>query len=182
MRTARLKTTLPLLLFIALVFFLYRGVFVNPRILPSALIGKPVPHFLLPSLTHPARTFTQKDLNGHLSLVNVWATWCMVCKVEHPVLMAIAKTHTLPLYSLDYKDNKQGAQAWLKTEGDPYQLTGFDVRGNTAINFGVYGTPETFLVDTHGVIRFKHVGAMTMAVWHNQFVPLIQKLRLKKVA
>lgn len=175
--TRLFKASLPLIIFAALAFFLWRGLSLNPRHLPSALINKPAPQFQLATVETPGATFSKKDLLGQVSLVNVWATWCVACREDHPVLMDIAAHSDVPIYGLDYKDDQKKAQQWLKVFGNPYQKIGFDASGNTAINWGVYGTPETFLVDKHGVIRYKQIGPMTHQVWQEKFLPLIKQLR-----
>ncbi len=170
----------PLLLFILLAIFLWRGLHNDPHHVPSALMNKPVPQFSLYKLAKPEQTFTNKALLGHVSLLNVWASWCITCRVEHPVLMDIARQNIVPIYSLDYKDQRQRAQHWLSQYGNPYQQTGFDKDGRVAINFGVYGTPETFVIDRHGVVRYKLIGAINHEIWQNTILPLINKLTAEK--
>lgn len=172
---------LPLLIFAVLIAFLWHGIGRDPHVLPSALLNKPAPTFTVNTVYKSQKTFSNQDLHGKISLVNVWATWCFVCKREHQVLDQIANQDVVTIYGLDYKDNRGKAIAWLSERGDPYQKIGFDATGRIAINWGVYGTPETFLVDQQGIIRYKHVGEMTMAIWQQDFLPLIAKLKHKGI-
>lgn len=178
----QVKTLIPLILFIALVIFLWKGIGKNPHILPSALLNKPIPSFRLPRVEVKDKWFVRHDLLGKVSLVNVWATWCVVCQDEHRVLNVIASQNIVPIYGLDYKDNLSHAKKWLALHGNPYQVIGFDARGRVAINWGVYGTPETFLVDKRGIIRYKQVGAMTLKIWQQAFLPRIKKLKKEMVS
>jgi cytochrome c biogenesis protein CcmG, thiol:disulfide interchange protein DsbE len=167
---------LPLVCFIILSVFFARGLQLNPREIPSALINQPAPVFSLPELKNPEKEFTHNIFLGHVSLLHVWASWCNTCAAEHPFIMDLARTYQIPIYSLDYKDNKQKALDFLKQYGDPYQETGFDKNGAVSINFGVYGTPETFLIDSQGIIRYKQIGAISPKIWKNKIRPLIEKL------
>jgi cytochrome c biogenesis protein CcmG/thiol:disulfide interchange protein DsbE len=169
----------PLVIFLALAALLYKGLALDPRLVPSPLIDKPVPEFTLPQLEQPDRQFSHLDLRGKVSLVNVWATWCVACRSEHPVLMRLAQ-QGIPIYGLDYKDTRDDARRWLLQYGDPYVVNGFDEHGRVGIDWGVYGTPETFLVDKQGIIRYKRVGPMTMDIFNQDILPLIEKLRGEK--
>jgi cytochrome c biogenesis protein CcmG/thiol:disulfide interchange protein DsbE len=174
-----LQTTrylIPLAVFIILVILLWRGLTLDPRQVPSALLNKPAPEFDLANLTAPPERFTNQALLGHVSLLNVWATWCVTCRAEHPFLMDLARTKSIVIYGLDYKDNKATAKQWLAKYGNPYQLIGADQLGKVAINWGVYGTPETFIIDGRGIIRYKIIGALTPVIWQEQVAPLIHKL------
>jgi len=166
----------PLVLFLALAGLLYKGLNLNPRLVPSPLIGKPAPEFSLPTLEQPEKQLRLADLKGQVSLLNVWATWCSGCRAEHPALMKLAE-QGVPIYGLDYKDNAADAKRWLMQYGSPYIANAFDADGRVGIDWGVYGTPETFIVDRQGIIRHKHVGPLTGDVIRNEILPMIQKLR-----
>lgn len=170
----RLILLLPLAIFLGIAVFLYRGLFLDPAELPSALIGKPLPAFSLPSVDEPGRTFTVADLKGP-ALVNVWATWCVACKVEHPVLNDLAG-RGVTLYGVNYKDDTAAAQKWLKEFHNPYRLNVSDAQGTLGLDLGVYGAPETFLIDKQGVIRHKYVGVIDERVWREQIAALYQGL------
>jgi cytochrome c biogenesis protein CcmG, thiol:disulfide interchange protein DsbE len=166
----------PLIFFVALAVILWRGLSLNPQQLPSALINKPIPAFALPQLSHPQNLFSDRQLYGHVTLLNVWATWCSNCQLEHPVLVDISQTQHIPIYGLNYKDSRTRAIQWLQHYGNPYRAIGFDHAGKVAINLGVYGTPETFIIDQHGIIRYKHIGPITQEVWENVIKPEINHL------
>jgi len=166
---------LPLALFLVLAVFLYRGLFLDPAELPSALIGKPFPEFSLPSVHDSARTLTAADLKGKPALVNVWATWCPTCKAEHQMLNQLAG-QGVNIVGVNYKDDNAAARKWLKDFLDPYQLNIEDQVGSLGLNLGVYGAPETFLIDKDGIIRHKYVGAIDERVWREQLAPLYQEL------
>lgn len=166
---------LPLIIFLGIAGFLWKGLKNDPHQLPSALINKPLPEFTYPSLVHEGQKITQKEFLGHVSLLNVWGTWCITCHAEHPVLMDIARSKEVLIYGLDYKDNPIVAKQWLKKYGDPYQDVISDEKGTLAIDFGVYGTPETFVIDKHGVIRYKHIGAISPDVWQDKIQPEVKK-------
>jgi cytochrome c biogenesis protein CcmG/thiol:disulfide interchange protein DsbE len=171
---------IPLALFAVLVAFLAVGLSLNPRLVPSPLIGKPAPEFTLPELADPAKTLSRQDLLGKVSLVNVWASWCVSCRVEHPLLMEIAKTGKVQVYGLNYKDERPDAMRWLATYGDPYLANAFDQNGRVGIDWGVYGTPETFVVDRRGTIRYKVIGPITEDVWQKELLPLVRKLEAER--
>lgn len=174
--TYLLRYFLPLITFLILIAFLWRGLYLDPRKLPSALINKPAPAFALPTLINPKIIFTKNDLLGHWSLLHVWATWCLTCQEEQPFLMDLARDRSIPIYAIDYKDDANTAKQWLHDHGNPYQLIGFDVHGDTGINWGVYGTPETFLIDKNGEIRYKVTGALTPEIWQTKILPMIKNL------
>ena len=171
-----LRYLLPLAIFIAIAFFLWRGLALNPREVPSPLIGKTVPAFKVPILSDANRTLSDADLRGTVYLLNVWGSWCVSCREEHPVLVELAKKGTIPLYGLNWKDRQADALAWLARYGDPYIASGVDRDGKVAIDFGVYGAPETYLIDREGVIRFKQTGPLTWQIIEQKIMPLVAKL------
>jgi cytochrome c biogenesis protein CcmG/thiol:disulfide interchange protein DsbE len=168
---------LPALVLLLLIGLFARGLFLDPTKVQSPLIGKTVPTFSLPTLYDPAKRLDQSVLTGQVSLFNVWGAWCVACQDEHPVLVAFAKTKLLPIYGLDYHDDRQAALAMLDKGGDPYTAIFDDASGDVAIDWGVYGAPETFLVDKHGVIRDKVIGAVTEDILGKQLIPEIRKLQ-----
>jgi cytochrome c biogenesis protein CcmG/thiol:disulfide interchange protein DsbE len=170
-----LKFGLPALVLIALIALFARGLFLDPTTVPSPLIGKPAPAFSLPSLDGK-QTITQMELQGKVSLVNVWGSWCVACRDEHPVLMQFSAQHVLPIYGLDYQDDHQAALDVLAKQGDPYTSVAYDANGDVAINWGVYGAPETFLLDKHGIIRHKYIGPLTLDLIRDDLLPRIQIL------
>ncbi|MCQ4320930.1 DsbE family thiol:disulfide interchange protein [Stutzerimonas stutzeri] len=171
----RVLMLLPLAIFLLVAVFLYRGLFLDPTELPSALIGKPLPSFSLPSVEDPQRLISAEDIKGKPALVNVWATWCVACKVEHPVLNKLAQ-QGVNIYGVNYKDDNAAAQKWLRDFHDPYQLNIRDEQGSLGLDLGVYGAPETFIVDKQGVIRHKYVGVIDERVWREQLAALYQQL------
>ena len=168
---------LPLILFAFIVVAFAVGLNLNPREVPSVLIGKPIPDFRLPPVQGRTLGLSSDDLKGEVSLVNVWASWCTECRKEHPVLMALAARKVVPLHGLNYKDKPDDAQAWLDGLGDPYLRIGADISGRVAIDWGVYGVPETFVVDGEGRIAHKHIGAMTERTVAETIMPLVDRLR-----
>lgn len=174
--TRYLRFLAPLLLFALLAGLLYVGLGLDPKIVPSPLIGKPMPAFSLPRLDDPAATISDSDLKGRVSILNVWATWCTSCRAEHETLLDFARTAKVAIYGLNYKDNRADAQRWLMQLGNPYVANAFDEDGRTGIDWGVYGAPETFIMDKHGIIRHKHIGPLTGPVLANEILPLIAKL------
>ncbi|MBC7781847.1 MAG: DsbE family thiol:disulfide interchange protein [Proteobacteria bacterium] len=167
---------LPLVGFVVLVAFLAVGLTLNPRVVPSPLIGKAAPAFRLPTLADPQRQFSVSDAQGQVWLLNVWASWCAPCLEEHPLIDALSK-QGVPVYGLNYKDKQDAATAWLARHGNPYVLSVVDANGRVGIDYGVYGTPETYLIDKQGVIRFKHVGPLDPALVERTLLPMIEKLR-----
>ena len=176
MKLRYLGYTLPALVLVALLVLFSRGLFLNPRIVPSPLIGKSVPTFSLPRLHSPEQPFTQEEFKGKVALLNVWATWCVACRDEHETLVQFAKQNVIPIYGLDYKDERQSALDWLAKEGDPYTAVAFDATGDVAINWVVYGAPETSLLDKHGIIRHKYIGPLTPDIIQHDLLPRIRKL------
>ena len=172
-----IRYLLPLGIFIALVLLLGAGLSLNPRLVPSPLVGKPLPEFTLEELRAPGHTLTSADLRGQVSLLNAWATWCVECRREHPVLVEIAREGTVPIYGLNYKDQRPEAIAWLERLGNPYTASGFDGDGRVGLDLGVYGLPESFLVDAKGIIVHKHIGPISREVWEQEFVPVIRRLQ-----
>jgi len=163
-------------IFIALVALLAVGLRLDPREVPSPLIGKPAPPFELPLLTEPDKRFSQKDMLGKVWIMNVWASWCPPCLVEHPVVTRIAQSGLAPVVGLNYKDARDDALPWLKRNGNPYQLIVFDANGRIGIDYGVYGVPETYVIDRKGVIRYKHIGPLSADVVKQKVEPLVQQL------
>jgi cytochrome c biogenesis protein CcmG/thiol:disulfide interchange protein DsbE len=170
------KFLIPISLFVLLGLLLAYGLKLDPRRIPSPLVGKPLPAFSLPTLEDPKQTLANSDLNGKVVLINVWASWCVACKQEHPVLLGLARDKRVPLIGLNYKDTRADAMRMLKVEGNPYDVSIVDADGRVGIDWGVYGVPETFVVDKQGVIRYKQIGPITPEVWEQTFLPLIQKL------
>ncbi len=168
---------MPLAIFAVLVAFLYRGLSLDPKKVPSPLVGKPVPAFSLPTLNDPGTVLSQADLTGKVSLLNVWATWCVSCRAEHRVLMALANTGKVDIYGLNYKDERAAAQRWLQNLGNPYVANAFDQNGRVGINWGVYGTPETFVIDRKGIIRYKHIGPISEQDLQEIILPLVEQLQ-----
>ena len=171
-----LKYLLPFLLFIALAVFLALGLKLNPKDIPSPLIDKPAPAFSLPILGIPEKKLSNQDLQGQVWLLNVWASWCVSCREEHPVLLQLAQQSSVTLVGLNYKDQADAAIEWLSKLGNPYTVSLMDSEGRTGIDYGVYGVPETFVIDKRGVIRYKQTGAVTADDLEKVFLPLINQL------
>ncbi len=172
-----LRYLVPLAIFFILVAFLYRGLSLDPKRVPSPLVGKPMPEFSLPRLKDPAATLSDSDLKGKVSVLNIWATWCVSCRAEHEVLLQLANTGSVDIYGLNYKDERAKAQQWLQQLGDPYVANAFDADGRTGIDWGVYGAPETFIMDKLGMIRHKHIGPLTVEALNSTILPLIAELQ-----
>jgi len=164
---------LPIGLFGLLVAVFLIGLGKDPTLVPSPLVGKPAPEFTLPRLDNPAQTLGRSDLLGKTSLVNVWGTWCSGCRQEHETLLALARDGGIPIFGINWKDDPQLAREWLTTLGNPYVAVGVDQDGRTAINWGVYGAPETFLIGPDGTVLYKHIAPLTLDVWREQFLPII---------
>ena len=167
---------IPLALFLVLAAFLGVGLRLDPREVPSPLIGKPAPEFALPTLAEPGQTIRRADLLGQVWMLNVWASWCGACRQEHPVLVEFARRKVVPIYGLDYKDGRAQGLAWLQEGGNPYVASLFDEEGRTGIDFGVYGVPETFVIDHTGTIRNKHIGPITPEALATKIEPLLRQL------
>jgi cytochrome c biogenesis protein CcmG/thiol:disulfide interchange protein DsbE len=172
-----MRFLIPLVVFIVMVGFLAIGLTLDPREVPSPFIGKPAPAFTLPQVADAAKTLSPADFKGQVALVNVWASWCVSCRQEHPVLLELAKRKLVPIYGLNYKDERQDALGWLDQFGDPYTASAFDADGRVGINWGVYGVPETFVIDRLGIIRHKHTGPVTPEVLETTLLPLIRQLQ-----
>ncbi len=171
-----LRFAVPLLLFVSLVVFLGIGLQLDPRLVPSPLIGKPAPQFSLGTLATPASALTRDDLLGRPVLLNVWASWCAACREEHPLLLELGRRGSVNLIGLNYHDELDAGRQWLRERGDPYRFTLFDPQGKLGLDLGVYGVPETFVFDAGGVVRYKHVGPLTQEVLTRQLLPLMATL------
>jgi len=167
---------LPLGLFLVLALFLAIGLKLDPREVPSPLVGKPAPGFQAPALGRPETTIKRDDLLGKVWLLNVWASWCGACRDEHPVLVEFSRRKLVPIYGLNYKDKREDGLGWLTKFGNPYTESVFDPEGRIGIDYGVYGVPETFVIDRAGVIRYKHIGPITPEVLRDKLEPLLRKL------
>lgn len=172
-----LRFILPLAIFVVLAGFLFVGLGLNPREVPSPLIGKPAPSFQLAQLARSDQSFTPAQMRGEVWLLNVWASWCVACRIEHPLLVDLAKRDVVPIVGLNYKDKRNDALGWLAKFGDPYKLSIVDGDGRVGLDYGVYGVPETFVIDKQGVIRYKQIGPITEEVWRDKMLPLVQQLR-----
>ena len=179
-RWAVARYALPLGAFLVLAVFLGLGLGLNPREVPSPLIGKPAPHFDLPQLHRAGERFSQKDMHGKVWMLNVWASWCAACRDEHPVLVALAQSGTLPIIGLNYKDKRKDGIAWLERYGDPYVFSAYDEQGRVGIDYGVYGVPETYVIDKQGVIRYKRIGIVTPDIVKEKILPLVGELDREK--
>lgn len=171
------KFLLPLGGFIVLAVFLSIGLTRDPREVPSPLINKPAPAFTLPQLSDPQRSFNSQEMRGRVWLLNGWASWCAACRDEHPLLLELSRTGVVPIYGLNYKDERRNALAWLEEFGDPYTLSVSDADGRVGIDFGVYGVPETFVIDREGVVRYKHIGPVTEEALQKKILPLVRELQ-----
>jgi cytochrome c biogenesis protein CcmG/thiol:disulfide interchange protein DsbE len=170
------KYLIPLGIFLALVVMLGVGLTLNPREVPSPLIGKPAPQFKLAQLHEPGKTLGPADLTGKVWVLNVWASWCVSCREEHATLTDFAKSGMAPVYGLNYKDDRKDALRWLQQFGNPYTASVFDPDGRVGLDYGVYGVPETYVIDKQGVIRFKQIGPVTPDVIARKMRPLIEEL------
>lgn len=171
-----MRFLLPLAAFVVLLLFLGAGLGLDPRALPSTHIGKPAPAFAAPRLDDPGARFSPGQLAGRVWVLNVWASWCGACRDEHPVLMALARRGAAPVVGLNYKDRREEGAHWLRVHGDPYLLSVFDGDGRVGLDYGVYGVPETFVIDRQGRIRMRHVGPLTDDVVARKLLPLIEEL------
>ena len=173
----KIRYALPLVVFVVLVGFLYEGLYRDPRLIPSPLINKPAPDFKLPTLADPQQTFSRNDMLGKVWVFNVWASWCVSCREEHPLLMAFSKAKIVPVYGMDYKDKGADAKEWLQQRGNPYVKVITDKDGRVGMDYGVYGVPETYLIDRKGIIRYKQIGPLTTDVIENKIIPMVKELR-----
>lgn len=170
------KYIVPLVIFVSLGLLLAYGLKLDPRRIPSPLIGKPLPAFSLATVADPARKVSSDDLRGRVYLLSVWASWCVACREEHPLLNELTSRKAVTIIGLNYKDKREDALRWLGALGNPYELSLSDQDGRLGIDLGVYGVPETFLIDKQGVIRYKQIGPMTPEVWEQKLAPLIKEL------
>ena len=171
------RYSIPLAIFLVLVVFLGIGLRLDPREVPSPLIGKPAPAFQLAQLHEPGKVLDKQDLRGQVWLLNVWASWCVSCREEHAVLVELAKSNVVPIYGLDYKDKRDDALAWLNQFGNPYVASITDNNGRVGMDYGVYGVPETFLIDKNGTIRYKQIGPLTPQALKDKILPLVRQLQ-----
>jgi cytochrome c biogenesis protein CcmG/thiol:disulfide interchange protein DsbE len=171
----RIKLFLPLLIFIILATVLYRGLGKDPNAMPSALLGRGVPEFNLPSIREEKITLGREVFEGQVTLLNVWATWCPSCRIEHAYLLNLA-AQGVPIIGLNYKDSTDKARRWLRDLGNPYRQVIVDIDGALGLDLGVFGAPETYLIDSAGVIRFKHIGVIDERVWQSSFATLYRDL------
>ncbi len=162
--------------FIVLVVFLGIGLTLDPKEIPSPFINKPAPAFSLPSLQNAEIKIQPEDYKGQVWLLNVWATWCVACRAEHQTLVEISRQNVVPIIGLNYKDESALAIRWLQQLGNPYKTVAVDADGRVAIDYGVYGAPETFIIDKKGIIRYKHIGPITPQAWQQKILPLVQQL------
>ena len=171
-----LKFIVPLVVFLGLAAFLAVGLTRDPREIPSPFIGKAAPGFKLEQLADEKLAFTPDEMKGKVWLLNVWASWCVACRVEHPLLVQMSKQKAVPIVGLNYKDKRDEGLQWLRKHGDPYSLSAYDVEGKVGIDYGVYGVPETFVIDKQGVIRYKQIGPITPEALEKKIMPLVRKL------
>ena len=172
-----LKFLLPLAIFLGLVGFLMKGLSLDPREVPSPLINKPAPAFALVGLEKPDTTFKRDDMLGKVWMLNVFASWCVACREEHPLLVEFGRMKLLPIYGLNYKDQRAAGMKWLATFGNPYEASLYDHDGRVGIDYGVYGVPESFVIDAKGVIRYKQIGPFTPEAIETKLIPLVQQLK-----
>lgn len=170
------RSLIPLFLFIVLAGFLYVGLSMDPKEVPSVLIEKPAPEFTLPTLLFPSKQVSSGDFKGKAYLLSVWASWCVSCRQEHPVLMDLARDTDIPIFGLNYKDQRKDAVRWLNKYGNPYTVSGYDIKGRVGIDWGVYKVPETFVVGPKGIIHYKHLGPLSEEILDRDILPLIEKL------
>ena len=173
----KFKFLIPLAVFLVIAAFLGVGLTRDPRKLPSTMIDKAAPQFTLQQVSEPAKTFSPADMKGQVWMLNVWASWCTACRVEHPLLVEISNSKLVPLIGLDYKDKPEDALKFLAQQGNPYQLSALDLEGRVGIDYGVYGVPETFIIDKNGRIRHKHVGPITPESLQREILPIIAELK-----
>jgi cytochrome c biogenesis protein CcmG, thiol:disulfide interchange protein DsbE len=171
------RALLPLIIFLVVVGFLFKGLFLNPREVPSPLVGKLAPQFSLARLDAADKTFSPEEMLGKVWLLNAWASWCAACKDEHPLLVELSKADFVPIIGLDYKDNNQDAQQWLDQAGNPYAINAVDADGRVGIDYGVYGVPETYVIDKKGTIAYKQIGPISMEALRDKIIPLVKQLQ-----
>ena len=171
-----IRYLIPLAAFVVLTGFLMKGLWLDPHLVPSPLIDKPAPQFRLTQVADPAKMVSRDDMLGKVWLLNVWSSWCVSCREEHPVLVDFSRTGIVPIYGLDYKDTRVAALKSLDLMGNPYQVTLFDPDGRVGIDYGVTGVPETYVIDKSGTIRYKQIGPITPEILHDKILPLVRKL------
>lgn len=171
-----LKNIIPFVIFFMIAIFLWQGLKQDPSRIPSPLVNKPLPHFTAIDLFDPHHALSNEIFEGRVSILNVFATWCLSCQTEHPILNDIHKDSRIELVGLNYKDNRDKSLRWLKEDGNPYDHIINDVNGELGINLGVYGTPETFVIDQKGMVRYKYIGPITSSIWKNQLKPVVDNL------
>ncbi len=171
-----LRYLLPLVVFVIMIGFFWVGLGKDPHLLPSALLDKPAPAFTLNDLHNPEKSYANADMQGKVWVLNVWASWCAACRSEHPLFMDIARQGEINLYGLNYKDKRNDAMTWLRQLGNPYIASLSDLSGDVGIDYGVYGVPETFIIDKQGIIRMKYVGPVSRAAWQEKLLPKIKEL------
>ena len=174
-----MRFILPFVIFLVLAGFFYAGLSLNPREVPSPLVGKVAPAFTLPQLHEPAKRFSPQDMKGKVWLFNVWASWCTACEHEHPVFVELSRQNLVPIIGMDYKDKREDGEAWLRKHGNPYALVVSDSEGRVGIDYGVYGVPETYVIDKQGVIQHKQIGAVTERDLSEKILPLVKELQAK---
>jgi len=172
-----IKYLLPMIVFVLLTALFVSGLHKDPSVVPSPLIGKPVPAFTLPQLDNDHASLTEQDLKGDVVLLNVWGSYCIPCRQEHPLLLELAKNNAVKIYGLDYADDRADARNWLKNFGNPFNKVAFDENRRVSIDFGVYGVPETYVIDRQGIIRYKKVGAISEDLLKSTILPLVQELK-----
>lgn len=172
-----MRFMLPLVAFLAMAIFLFAGLSLNPRQVPSPLINKPAPEFTMQQLHNPEMELNSKDNLGKVWLLNVWASWCVACRDEHPLLVQVANAGIVPVYGLNYKDERDTAIQWLRQFGDPYTVSVVDPEGRVGIDYGVYGVPETYVIDKQGIIRHKQIGPVTVKSLQEKILPLVKELQ-----
>ncbi|HEU0220207.1 MAG TPA: DsbE family thiol:disulfide interchange protein [Gallionella sp.] len=174
-----MRFILPFVVFVIVAAFMYVGLGLNPREVPSPLVGRAAPAFTLPQLHEPSKQFSPQDMKGKVWLFNVWASWCTACENEHPVFLELSRQNLVPIYGMDYKDKREDGEAWLRKHGNPYALVVSDDEGRVGIDYGVYGVPETYVIDKQGVIQHKQIGAVTPKILSEKIIPLVKELQAK---
>ena len=174
-----MRFILPFVVFLIVAAFMFVGLGLNPREVPSPLVGRAAPVFTLPQLHEPSKQFSPQDMKGKVWLFNVWASWCTACENEHPVFMELSRQNLVPIYGMDYKDKREDGEAWLRKHGNPYALVVSDAEGRVGIDYGVYGVPETYVIDKQGIIQHKHIGAVTPKILDEKILPLVKELQAK---
>lgn len=174
-----MRFILPFIVFLIVAVFLFIGLGLKPREVPSPLVGRAAPAFTLPQLHEPSKQFSPQDMKGKVWLFNVWASWCTACENEHPVFMELSRQNLVPIYGMDYKDKREDGEAWLRKHGNPYALVVSDAEGRVGIDYGVYGVPETYVIDKQGVIQHKQIGAVTPEILNEKILPLVKELQAK---